>query len=203
MAHLPTTGKLPGQVLPGWEGKAAVSWGAKAGALLAGDYLSVIVSEAAPAPKERGAGGSWEHPVLCPGVTLPPRWEGGVGFAFGAVHSSALCPPAGRASTGWLLLGRPFLGQDLAYSPGDVARAASVSFSLLHPAWLVLLVMPAGLSQPSKHHRCSSKIWKVPFHGVPWLRRGRSRALPLGCTQGTQLLAGWWHPKVALPTSPP
>lgn len=60
-----------------------MSQGAKAGALLAGGYPLVIVSEAAPAWRQGGAGGSWEHPVLNPGVTLPPLcWEGGGGFPF-------------------------------------------------------------------------------------------------------------------------
>lgn len=107
--------------------------------------------------------------MLTPGVTLPPLcWEGGGGFPFGAGCSSGLCPPPVISSTGWWLLGRPILGCDCVCSLGDKARAAPVSFSLLHPAWLVLLVVPVGFSQPLQavwplqQNLESSFPWSVP-----------------------------------------
>lgn len=105
--------------------------------------------------------------MLAPGVTLPPLcWEGGGRFAFGADCSSGLRPPAVRASAGWWLLGRPFLGCHCVCSLGDKARAALVSFfSLLHPAWLVLLVVLAGFSRSLQAAWLLQQNLEGPF---PW-----------------------------------
>lgn len=147
---------------------------AEAGALLAGVYLLVTAWRRLQCADE----GWWqrEHPVLAAGVALPPPcW----GFAFGA-GCFVLCPLQSERARVESSLGDP--SSDTFCCLEDKARAAPVSFfSLLHPAWLVFPV-PGGLS-PAE--------FESLFHAVPQL--GHLRALPLGCKQGTQMLAGWWH----------
>lgn len=145
-----------------------MSQGARAGALLAGHYLLVI-----------------------PGVTLPVlRGEGGGGFAFESCCSCA--PPRGLVAP-W---GTPLLGQCCGCSLG-VKQLLCPSAGCLQPVPCFLLWHWAFPS-PSRQQDCSSRVWKAPSQGVPQLGWGCLRLPPLGCMQTTQLLAMWWHLKVAL-----
>jgi len=183
---------------PGSKGRSGACWGLFASSCLGGCSSAQTRRGLVAVRASRACSGY-------PRVTLPPLcWEGGGRLAFGAGCSSALYPPAAGVSMGQWLLGRSFRGRDCTCFRGYKARAAPVSFfSLLRLAWLVLLVMLVGFSQPLRAVWPLQQNLESPFAWVPRLRRGRLRALPLGCMQGTRLLVGWWHPKVALPTSPP